>query len=96
MEVDEMERIFVELAGVIDEVETAFGELGVKSFSNLLSEWIRAKVSKELDREVEESELIMAFLVLAAKRDMSEVEEGLSSDLRNLFEVLKKIEVFRF
>ncbi|MCS7144507.1 MAG: hypothetical protein NZ879_05740 [Archaeoglobaceae archaeon] len=91
-----MERLFIELAGVIDEVETAFGDFEVKGFSRVLLEWIKAKVSRELDRSVEESEIILALLVLAVKRNMAEVEENFYSELKDLFEVLKKIDVFRF
>lgn len=91
-----MERLFVEVAGIIDEVETAFGDFGEKGISKVLAEWIKSKVSRELDREVEDSEIVMALLVLAAKRNMVEFEENLYSGLKSFFEVLKKIDTFRF
>ncbi|MCX8172941.1 MAG: hypothetical protein N3D09_04960 [Archaeoglobaceae archaeon] len=90
-----MERLFIELSGIIDEIETAFGELEM-SFSRILSEWIKAKVSRELERDVNESELIMAFLVLVAARNMAEIEDIFYSDFKDLFEKIKKIDVFRF
>ncbi|MEM0214596.1 MAG: hypothetical protein QXI54_07215 [Archaeoglobaceae archaeon] len=91
-----MERLFVEVAGIIDEVETAFGDYGVRGLSKILTEWIKAGVSKELDREVEDSEIAMALLVLAVRRNLVELEDNLYSELKSLFEVLKKIDTFRF
>lgn len=91
-----MTRLLFEVAGVIDEVETAFGDYLAKGFSKVLTEWIKAKVSEELDRAVEDSEIILALLVLAVKRNLAEFEEDFYTELKSLFELLKKIDVFRF
>lgn len=91
-----MDRLFVEIAGIIDEVETSFGDFGVRGFSKALAEWVKAKVSKELDRVVEDSEIVMALLLLAAKREMTEIEDSLCSELKEFFKLLKEIDFFRF
>ena len=91
-----MNHLFVEIAGIIDEVETAFGDFGARGFSKILAEWIKAKVSEELDRGVEDSEIVMALLLLAAKREMTEIENSVCSELKDFFKLLKEIDFFRF
>ncbi|MEM0204040.1 MAG: hypothetical protein QXO16_08515 [Archaeoglobaceae archaeon] len=90
-----MERLFVELAGVIDEFESEFGK-NLSRVAGIVVEWLKAEVSEELDREVDSNELILSLLCLVARRNVAELEDAMNSEVKRIFDTMRRIEPSRF